>query len=92
MLETERAFSRRMRAALTPPGPIEMPEETGIRPAEMQVGTREAQQPAPDDVFPEAAPDPALADPTRAAAPPPVAPPRAESIAPPGQTRTPGAP
>jgi hypothetical protein len=87
MLDVNRAFSRRMRAAFTPPGPIEVPEETGIRPAEMQVGTRESQQPTPDDVFPEVAP----ADPTRAAAPPPVAPPPAESVAPPGQT-SPGAP
>ena len=34
-----------MRAAFTPPGPIETPEETGIRSAEVDVSTREATPP-----------------------------------------------
>ena len=79
MLDVNRAFSRRMRAAFTPPGPIEVPEETGIRPAEMEVGTRESEQPEPDEVFP--------VEPTRAADPPaaptsPAAPPPAEAVPP----------
>jgi serine/threonine-protein kinase len=89
MLDVNRAFSRRMRAAFTPPGPIEVPEETGIRAAEGKVGTREARPPAPDEV--------GRADPTRAAAPAPPAesaPPQAqpsEMPVAPGQT-TPAAP
>ena len=39
---TNEAFTRRMRAAFTPPGPIEAPQETGIRSAEAEVATREA--------------------------------------------------
>ena len=39
--DAHRTFDRRMRAALTPPGPIEVPEETGIRAAEADVPTRE---------------------------------------------------
>lgn len=42
LLELNRSFSRRVRAAFTPPGPIEVPQETGIRPAEVDVPTREA--------------------------------------------------
>ena len=55
LLEINRAFSRRMRAAFTPPGPIEAPEETGIRPAEIQVPTREREHP---DVSTEPEPSP----------------------------------
>ncbi len=46
--EINQAFSRRTRAAFTPPGPIEVPEETGIRAAEKDVSTRQTdtQQPA----------------------------------------------
>jgi hypothetical protein len=40
--ETHRGFTRRMRAAFTPPRPIEAPQETGIRDAEVEVPTREA--------------------------------------------------
>ena len=40
--EVGRAFSRRTRAAFKPPGPIEGPEETGIRQAEEHVSTRPA--------------------------------------------------
>jgi hypothetical protein len=38
--DAERAFSRKTRAAIRPPGPIESPEETGIREAEAKVTTR----------------------------------------------------
>ena len=46
--EINRAFSRRTRAAFTPPGPIEVPEETGIRAAEVDVSTRETPTQEPD--------------------------------------------
>jgi hypothetical protein len=42
MREAEEAFSRKTRAAMTPPPPIESPEETGLRASEVDVGTREA--------------------------------------------------
>ena len=42
MRAAEEAFSRKTRAAMTPPGPIEAPEEVGIRAPEVDVGTREA--------------------------------------------------
>jgi hypothetical protein len=42
LLETSRTFTRRTRAAFTPPRPIEAPQETGIRPAEVEVPTRES--------------------------------------------------
>jgi hypothetical protein len=42
MRDAEEAFSRKTRAAMTPPGPIEAPEEIGIRASETDVGTREA--------------------------------------------------
>jgi Protein kinase domain len=95
LVEINEAFSRRMRAALTPPGPIEMPEETGIRPAEAEVQTREREQapepPVPDTrrgaVEPEPTgphltrPAPAVAAPATAATP----------VVEPGDTRpTPG--
>jgi serine/threonine protein kinase len=89
MLDINRAFSRRMRAAFTPPGPIEVPEETGVRPPEMQVATRESEQAKPSEVFPKEPP----AEPTRAAAPapPPPASPAPPTSPPPAET-TPGAP
>ena len=37
LLAVNRSFTRRMRAAFTPPGPIETPEEVGIRPPEQEV-------------------------------------------------------
>ena len=43
--EVNSAFSRRIRAALSPPGPIEIPEETGIRQAEIHVPTQESARP-----------------------------------------------
>jgi serine/threonine kinase PknH len=47
LLEANRTFTRRTRAAFTPPRPIEAPQETGIRPAEVEVPTR--QSPAPTE-------------------------------------------
>ena len=38
--DAHRAFSRRTRAAMAPPGPIDSPEETGIRDPEGKVATR----------------------------------------------------
>ena len=46
LLEANRSFTRRTRAAFTPPRPIETPQETGIRSAEVDVPTR--QSPAAD--------------------------------------------
>jgi hypothetical protein len=40
--DAERAFGKRVRAAITPPGPLEGPEEAGIRPPEGKVRTRES--------------------------------------------------
>ncbi len=40
--DAEEAFSRKTRAAMSPPGPVETPEEVGIRASEVKVGTREA--------------------------------------------------
>jgi hypothetical protein len=54
LLETNRTFTRRIRAAFTPPRPLEAPQETGIRPAEVNVPTREA--PAEDREPTEPAP------------------------------------
>ena len=44
--DLSRAFTRRTRAAFAPPGPIEVPEETGIRKAEGSVPTRETPKPS----------------------------------------------
>ncbi|MDP9143094.1 MAG: serine/threonine protein kinase, partial [Actinomycetota bacterium] len=46
--EVGRSFTRRTRAALKPPGPIDAPAETGIREAEAHVPTRESDRPTPD--------------------------------------------
>jgi hypothetical protein len=50
MREAEEAFSRKTRAAMTPPGPIETPEEVGIRASETDVGTREARAQDSDEL------------------------------------------
>jgi hypothetical protein len=50
MLDAERAFDRRTRAAIQPPGPLESPEETGVRRAEGDVGTREARAQDSDEL------------------------------------------
>ena len=42
LLEANRTFTRRTRAAFTPPRPIETPQETGIRSAEVDVPTRQS--------------------------------------------------
>ncbi len=58
--EAERALGKRVRAVITPPGPIEGPEEAGIREKEARVPTRPERvrrQPVPD-------PSPAGAAPT----------------------------
>jgi serine/threonine protein kinase len=47
--DINRAFDRRTRAAFTPPGPIEVPEETGIRAAEVDVSTRETPTQGPGE-------------------------------------------
>jgi serine/threonine protein kinase len=82
--DAEHAFGRRIRAVITPPGPIELPEEAGIRDPEHKVPTRETRvrpvpQPTPPPAEPplEAPVDPAqppLAPPVDAAASP-LAPP-----------------
>jgi serine/threonine-protein kinase len=50
MRDAEEAFSRKTRAAMSPPGPIETPEETGIRASEVDVGTREARSQDSDEL------------------------------------------
>ena len=50
LLDANRTFTRRTRAAFTPPRPIETPQETGIRSAEVDVSTR--QSPAAPDPDP----------------------------------------
>jgi hypothetical protein len=78
--EAERAFGRRIRAAITPPGPLEVPEETGIRFPEEKIATHQtrirpvpepvAEPPAPPAQEEEAAaPGPEPVSPTTAAAP-----------------------
>jgi hypothetical protein len=42
MRDAEEAFSRKTRAAMSPPGPVESPTEIGIRPPEGTVSTRES--------------------------------------------------
>src|SRR3954468_13223650 len=50
MRDAEEAFSRKTRAAMTPPPPLEAPEETGIRASEVDVGTREARAQDSDEL------------------------------------------
>jgi hypothetical protein len=64
MRDAEEAFSRKTRAAMTPPPPIEAPEETGIRASEVDVGTREAMAQDSDELATQVG----GADATRAAA------------------------
>jgi hypothetical protein len=45
----EHAFDRRSRAVLRPPGPVESPEEVGVREPEAQVSTAEAPVPGRGD-------------------------------------------
>jgi hypothetical protein len=67
--EAERAFGRRIRAAITPPGPLEVPEETGIRFPEEKIATHQTRiRPVPEPVEEPLAPSAAEED---AAAPAP---------------------
>ena len=50
MRDAEEAFSRKTRAAMTPPGPVETPEELGVRASEVDVGTREARAQDSDEL------------------------------------------
>ena len=52
--EAERAFGRRVRAVITPPGPVETPEDIGLREEESRVSTRESRirGPLPDEPAP----------------------------------------
>jgi Protein kinase domain len=83
-LETRRSFTQRTRAAFTPPRPLEVPQETGIRPPEADVPTREG---AADDGPPPTVP--AAPEPT-APAPEPTAP-AAEPTAPAAEPTAPAA-
>jgi len=68
--EAERAFGKRVRAVITPPGPVETPEEIGLREPESRVPTRESRirtAPPPDVPAPSAPSPPAPV--TRAGAP-----------------------
>jgi serine/threonine-protein kinase len=46
LAEAKRAFGRKTRAVITPPPPVERPEETGIREVEARVPTRPARVPS----------------------------------------------
>ena len=48
--DAEHAFGRKTRAALRPPGPIETPQEAGIRGPESQVPTRESKAQQSDEL------------------------------------------
>ncbi|MEA2441485.1 MAG: serine/threonine kinase PknH [Thermoleophilaceae bacterium] len=48
--DAEEAFSRKTRAAMSTPPPLEAPEETGIRASETDVGTREARAQDSDEL------------------------------------------
>jgi hypothetical protein len=69
MLETSRTFTQRTRAAFTPPRAIEAPQETGIRPAEAEVPTREATAEDGQPLTVAAAPDVTVPAPVAPTAP-----------------------
>jgi serine/threonine-protein kinase len=72
--EAERAFGRRIRAAITPPGPLEVPEETGIRFPEQKIATHQTRiRPVPEPVEESLAP-PATNEEADAPAPEPMSP------------------
>ncbi|MEA2479772.1 MAG: hypothetical protein QOJ07_1694 [Thermoleophilaceae bacterium] len=48
--DAEHAFDRKTRAAIQPPGPLESPEETGIRAPESTVDTRQARAQDSDEL------------------------------------------
>jgi Protein kinase domain len=56
--EAERALGKRVRAVITPPGPIEGPEEAGIREKESRVPTRPERVRRPRETAPEAPANP----------------------------------
>ena len=53
--DAEEAFGRRLRGVISTPGPIESPEETGIRPPEGKVSTRESSVQPPAERAPTTA-------------------------------------
>jgi hypothetical protein len=59
LMETKRTFTQRTRAAFAPPRPLEAPQETGIRPAEADVPTRQGRADGQGPTVP-AAPDPTV--------------------------------
>ena len=67
----ERALGKRVRAVITPPGPIEGPEEAGIREKEARVPTRPERVRRHPDPVPD--PAPAAAAPTAPGVTPPPA-------------------
>jgi serine/threonine protein kinase len=70
LLDAERAFTRKSRATMTPPGPIETPEESGIRESEINIPTREAEAaPSPTAEASDVAPVPEKTQPQSARVP-----------------------
>ena len=78
--EAERALGKRVRAVITPPGPIEGPEEAGIREKEARVPTRPERVRRHPEPVPDPAPAPA-APTTPGVAPPALAPAAAAATA-----------
>ena len=76
----ERALGKRVRAVITPPGPIEGPEEAGIREKEARVPTRPERVRRHPDPVPDPAPAPA-APTTPGVTPPALAPAAAAATA-----------
>ena len=82
--EAERAFGRRIRAAITPPGPLEVPEETGIRfPSRRSPPTRRACARSPSLLSPRSrhprtsgSPQPSWSRPSTSSSRPKRSPPR----------------
>ena len=69
--DAERAFGKKVRAVITPPDPVESPEQTGLRDVEAKIPTRESRVRR----FPAPEPDPAeptIAAPTAAGATEPL--------------------
>jgi protein kinase-like protein len=79
--EAERALGKRVRAVITPPGPIEGPEEAGIREKEARVPTRPERVRRHPDPVPDPAPAPAAPTTPGVAPPPALAPAAAAATA-----------
>ena len=79
--DAEKALGKRVRAVITPPGPIEGPEEAGIREREARVPTRpeRLRQPPAPETTPGAGARRRRAPPPRRSAPPTVAAPAASA-------------